>query len=128
MGEKEVTMLIDARRDSVANGDDRRIGPFDLPPETSLAAAVAHLREEGFLATIRGGKATWTLEAGDKTLAVVAQQWTEPRFLVDPARPITEFASETGEVTLTFRYYKQRDPAQIFKALTTDRNPTRPPR
>lgn len=114
-------MLIDARRDSVANGDDRRVGPFDLPPETTLASAVAHLREAGFLATIRGGKATWILEARGEALAVVAQQWAEPRFLVDPARPITEFASETGEPSLMFRYYRQRDPDDVFEELAAGR-------
>ncbi|WP_433478411.1 hypothetical protein ACQPZP_16060 [Spirillospora sp. CA-142024] len=97
---------------------------IELPPETSLARVVAHLLERHFLATIAGGKATWILVAGGP-LAVVAQQWDEPRFLVDPSRPIGSFAAEGGGVSLMFRYWKQNDPDRVFEDLAAGREPER---
>ncbi|MEV4758931.1 hypothetical protein AB0J86_28080 [Micromonospora sp. NPDC049559] len=110
-------MIINVDRGSVAAGDDAlpHAQTIELSPETALADVVAHLRDRHFLAVIAGGKATWILVA-DRPLAVVAQQWEQPRFLVDPSRPIGSFAVE-GRVALMFRYWKQHDPDHVFEEL-----------
>jgi hypothetical protein len=118
--------MINVDRDSVAMGDDilPHSESIDLPSETALADVIAHLREVGFLAVIAGGKATWILEA-DRPLAVVAQQWEEPRYFVDRSRPISSFASHDGRVSLMFRYWKQRDPDYVFAEIAAGRKPVR---
>jgi hypothetical protein len=119
-------MMINVDRWSVAMGDDvlPHAQTIDLPGETSLADVVAHLVERHFLATIAGGKATWILDA-DRPLAVVAQQWDEPRFLVDASAPINSFGAEGRGVSLMFRYWKQHDPDQVFEELAAGREPER---
>ncbi|TDE23998.1 hypothetical protein [Actinomadura sp. 6K520] len=118
-------MMINVDRSSVAAGDDvlPHAETVDLPPETPLADVVAHLLERRFLALIAGGRATWILVAG-RPLAVVAQQWDEPRFLVDSSRPISSFGAE-GRVSLMFRYWKQHDPDHVFAELAAGREPER---
>lgn len=118
-------MIIEVDRGSVAAGDDvlphaRR---FDVPPETSLGDVVAGLLERRFLALIAGGRATWILVA-DRPLAVVAQQWDAPRFLVDASRPIGSFG-DGSTVSLMFRYWKQHDPVRVFAELAAGREPER---
>jgi hypothetical protein len=119
-------MMINVDRGSVAMGDDvlPHARTIDLPPGTSLADVVAHLVEQRFLASIAGGRATWILVA-DRPLAVVAQQWDEPRWLVDPSRPIGSFAVEGRGVSLMFRYWKQHDPDHVFDELAAGREPRR---
>ncbi|MEO3823579.1 hypothetical protein [Actinomadura sp. B10D3] len=119
-------MMIDVDRTSVAMGDDAlpHAETIDLPGETPLAEVVAYLLERNFLATIASGQATWILMAG-RPLAVVAQQWTEPRFLVDAARPISSFGQEGRGVSLMFRYWKQHDPGRVYEELAAGRMPER---
>ncbi len=114
-------------RGSVAVGDDSRphAETIDLPPETTLADVVAHLLERHFLAVIAGGKATWILVTDRQPLAVVAQQWARPRFLVDPSLPIRTWAGEGRGVPLMFRYWKQHDPDHVFDDLAAGREPLR---
>jgi hypothetical protein len=119
-------MRITVDRTSVAMGDDvfPHTETFSVPPETTLAAVVARLVERHYLASIAGGKATWILET-DRPLAVVAQQWTEPRFLVDASQPISSFAVEGRGVSLMFLYWKQHDPDHVFEELAAGRRPRR---
>jgi hypothetical protein len=119
-------MMINVDRGSVGMGDDvlPHAQTIDLPPESSLADVVAYLLERHFLASIAGGKATWILVA-DRPLAVVTQQWDEPRFLVDSSRPISSFGAEGRGVSLMFRYWKQRDPDYVFEELAAGRQPRR---
>ncbi|TDC25690.1 hypothetical protein E1265_06385 [Streptomyces sp. 8K308] len=122
-------MRVTVDRGSVAMGDDvlPHAETTELPPETPLADIVARLLERHFLATIAGGRATWILVAGDRRpLAVVAQQWDEPRFLVDPALPIGSLPTgEENGLSLMFRYWKQHDPDHVFAELAAGREPTR---
>ncbi|MFG2245755.1 hypothetical protein [Spirillospora sp. NPDC048823] len=112
-------------RGSVAMGDDAlpHAETIDLPPETSLSDVVAYLLDRHFLASIASGEATWILVA-DSPLAVVAQQWDEPRYLVDSSRPINSFGAD-GRVSLMFRYWKQHDPDHVFEELAAGREPGR---
>ena len=119
-------MMINVDRGSVAMGDDvlSHAQTIDLQPGTSLADCVAYLLERHFLASIAGGRATWILVA-DRPLAVVAQQWDEPRFLVDSSRPISSFGAEGRGVSLMFRYWMQHDPDHVFEELAAGREPRR---
>lgn len=61
----------------------------------------------------------------DRPLAVVAQQWDAPRFLVDASRPISSFAADGRGVSLMFRYWKQHDPDHVYEELAAGRLPER---
>lgn len=106
-------------RDSVAAGDDA-----DAPHEWRIAAdpdatvdrVVRTILSARYLATIAGGEATWIVE-GTRPLAVVAQQWTEPSFLVDPLTPIHAVVRASGVPHLEVRYWTQVAPERVVEAL-----------
>ena len=118
---KRLTLVI--WRDSVAAGDDA-----DAPHEWQLtvdAAAtvdsvVRTIQSAGYLASIAGGEATWIIE-GARPIAVVAQQWTEPRFLVDRAMPMREVVKPSGRPHVEVRYWIQVSPDRVFDALRAGR-------
>lgn len=117
-------MIIEVDRQSVAMGDDMwsHAERIEVPDEATLAEVVDQLVARPFLAFIAGGRATWILEVDGKAVAVVAQQWDEPRYLIDGSRTIRSF----GEgASLMFKYWKQNDPDEVFEELAAGRKPTR---
>jgi hypothetical protein len=110
-------MIINVDRSSVEVGDD--VSPHamrvDLSESSTIAEAVAYLRQRKFLAPIAGGRATWVLEVNGRPAAVIAQQWPEPKFAVDPS---TSLGSLGSEVSLMFRYRAQIDPDDLFDTLS----------
>lgn len=95
----------------MAAGDDADPHVVEVPAGQPLGEVVAGLLERRYLATVAGGQATWVLVGGGRALAVVAQQWAEPRYLVDPATPVGG--------SLLFRYLQQRDPEQVYAGLAS---------
>jgi hypothetical protein len=112
-------MIINVDRSSVAMGDD--VDPhgerIDMSESSTIAEAVAYLRQRKFLVHIAGGRATWVLEVNGKPAAVIAQQWAEPKFAIDPS---TSLGSLGSEVSLMFRYRAQIDPEDLFDTLDED--------
>ena len=110
-------------RDSVCAGDDCD-APHEiervLPLAATLAEFTAEFLDKRYLATISGGKATWVLE-GRGPLAVYAQQWASPRFLVEPTMPLADAALPDGKPSLRFRYRTQEDPEIVFQTLNAVR-------
>ena len=110
-------------RDSVAAGDDA-----DAPHEWRLSVGadetvdqvVRTITAARYLASISTGEATWIIE-GARPIAVVAQQWTEARFLVDPGMPIQELVKPSGEPHVQARYWIQVNPDRVFDALREGR-------
>ena len=106
-------------RDSVAMGDD-----VDAPHEwsvpvandTPIGAVVATMLKSGYLASIASGKATWIVE-GDRPLAVVAEQWAVPRWLVAPELPVSMFVRPDGRPHLEVRSWCQVDPDRVYDCL-----------
>jgi len=100
-------------RDSVCAGDDG-----DAPHEIrmnfgaiSLREAVSQIVAARYLASITGGCATWVL-VGRVPLAVLAQQWSEPEFLVDPDGPLEDHLADPPK--LHFRYLAQKEPQEVL--------------
>ncbi len=106
-------------RDSVAAGDDVD-APHELriasPGHQSLDSLVTRIIQANYLASIAGGKATWILKSGNRALAVVAQQWPAPCFLV-PAEHSARSYLSGGECDLEFIYWCQVDPGRVFECL-----------
>jgi hypothetical protein len=109
-------------RDSVCAGDD-----CDAPHEMrmpvrgeSLRTITARLLEAHYPASISGGRATWILqpsENSDRSLAVIAQQWPEPRFLVLADEDVFAYVRQDSKPHLYLRYWCQVDPEWVFTCL-----------
>lgn len=110
-------------RDSVAAGDDAD-APHEwrlaISAEATVADVVNGIASAGYLASISTGEATWIIE-GARPIAVVAQQWTEPRFLVDSATPVHELVKPSGQPHIEVRYWIQVSPDCVFDALRAGR-------
>lgn len=109
-------------RDSVCAGDD-----CDAPHEIlisgrdeSLRRVTHRLLEAQYLASIAGGRATWILQTGmssGQPLAVIAEQWSRPRFLVEPESPTVTYIQHDAHPHLYLRYWCQVDPERVFECL-----------
>jgi hypothetical protein len=106
-------------RDSVAMGDDMD-APHEwilsLPANAPIAEVVEQIERKKYLPQIAGGQASWILE-GDQPLAVIAQQWKEPRWLVGQGVPVEQVYRKAGDPHLNLRYWCQADPEEVFEAL-----------
>ncbi|MFI6449702.1 hypothetical protein [Kitasatospora sp. NPDC050543] len=113
-------MRVTLTRSSVSMGDDTD-APHEvvreLPDDMSLAELARWVRENRYLAQISGGRATWTMRCGAEVVAVLAQQWEEPRYLADPAAPLSDFAGTAGAVGVWFRYHEQQSPDGVHAGL-----------
>jgi len=112
-------MKVLATRDSVAAGDDvhaphERI--FSFPDSLSPLQLIARIVADGYLATIAGGKATWSAVSG-RPLAVVAQEWREPRGVPWREPPLSELEQRDGLYCIHFNYHAQRDPEAVLAIL-----------
>lgn len=112
-------MIVNVDRSSVAMGDDAypHAQRVEMSEGSTIAEAVASLRIRKFLAHIAGGRATWLLEVNGRPAAVIAQQWAEPKFAIDPS---TELGSLGPEVSLMFRYRAQIDPDDLYDTIEGD--------
>jgi hypothetical protein len=112
-------------RDSVAAGDD-----CDAPHELviavgsdSLGSFVNRLLGAHYLPGISGGRATWILESGrdiGRPLAVIAQQWAQPRFLVPPDAHVLTYIEPRAKPHLHLIYWCQVDPDKVFQCFQRD--------
>jgi hypothetical protein len=114
-----MTLRIHVTRDSVAAGDDADAPherTFSFRDSPSPLAAVARIVAEGYLARIFGGKATWSVESG-VLLAVVAQQWSEPRLVPWQEPAWLQLDQAGGIYRLHFNYHAQIDPEIVLRIL-----------
>jgi hypothetical protein len=110
-------------RDSVAAGDDAD-APHEwrmpISGETTIADVATRIASAGWLASITTGEATWIVE-GARPLAVLAQQWPEPRHLVAPSTRVHDLVDRAGKPHLQARYWLQVNPDRVFEALRDGR-------
>lgn len=112
-------MKIRVTRDSVAAGDDMdapHTKIISLSDSAAVEDMISAICASGYLATIQGGKATWSVVSGFP-IAVVAQQWQNPRFL--PCQPLdtSKLQFKDGVVGIHFNYHAQQDPDVVFEVL-----------
>ena len=110
-------------RDSVCMADDCD-APHELVlpvvDDESLRGVVGGLLKASYLAAIAGGRATWILETGGqeaRPLAVLAQQWRHPRFLVEPDAAVTAYVGPSTVPHLYLKYWCQVNPERVFGCL-----------
>ena len=112
-------------RDSVAAADD-----MDPPHAKTVRVSDASSVETIVLAVIgsyslpriSGGRATWCLSSS-VPLAVVAQEWDEPRFLPRLPRLAEADGAAPARLELHFSYFAQMDPEVVFDVLRRLRLP-----
>jgi hypothetical protein len=106
-------------RDSVAMGDDgdapheRR---FSYPDATAIEDVIERIVASGYLASIQGGRATWSVVSG-LPIAVVAQQWKKPRAVQWEPVKASSLQSRNGVVGLHFNYHAQVEPDVVLDVL-----------
>jgi hypothetical protein len=113
------SLTLAVERDSVCMADDINAPHavrVSICADSSLAQVLQTVLEPGYLPQIAGGLATWIVES-DKPLAVIAQQWRSPRFLIDPNTRIARCVPLNNPRPLFFRYWCQVDPNAVFKCL-----------
>lgn len=118
------SLFLTADRDSVCAGDDCE--SHARPFVASLGALMPELIQLATsacrLAGIAGGNATWIVEAGGyggKPIAVVAQQWEEPRLLVPEPTTVEDLFAD-HKTKIFFKYWCQANPDAVFNALASN--------
>ena len=112
-------MKLHITRDSVALGDD-----IDAPHDASLTIheprsipeLVAAVIERYPLPRISAGRATWVLMSR-VPLAVLAQEWSEPRTFTRPADWSRDLDWEGKTLRLHIRYLAQKPPDLVYEVL-----------
>ena len=113
-------MKIKLTRDSVAAGDDcyaPHLKEFEVLDDILISSFLENILDTNYLASISGGKAAWSL-ASSKPLAIVAQQWTEPKYLVWNNPTVSELSDGNGVLRLKFNYHAQLNPDIVYEVLS----------
>jgi hypothetical protein len=114
-----VSITLHLTRDSVAAGDDLD-APHELAllvtDDTTTEAMVQAILEANYLPRIADGVATWSV-VSDRPLAVIAQQWPEPRMVSDLPHPPEQLRREAGGYRFHVNYHVQQDPETVLEVL-----------
>lgn len=106
-------------RDSVAAGDDIDAPhwiEFEIDEKETAISLVTKILEMDYLACISGGEATWSLVASNP-IAVIAQQWEEPKLFAMLNPSLAELFDGKQEVKLRFNYHAQIDPNTAYEVI-----------
>ncbi len=117
-------MTLNVERESVCAGDDAHsphAKRFRLQANGTLSDALSAILVDGYLLTISSARVTWIAVAKDGPVAVLAQQGTEPKFLIDPTTLVADCVTPKAPVGLFFRYWGQADPEVVFERLKSGR-------
>ena len=110
-------MRVILTRDSVCAGDDINAPHskklfFFWPP--TIEALIRKIQDSNYLAQISGGKATWIAKIDGTSVAVVAQEWSAPKYFISSKQKIRRLR-DCQSVELFFEYLAQADPEEAFK-------------
>jgi hypothetical protein len=112
-------MNIYATRGSVAAGDDGDAPhgrSFNLPDGTPLQDVLKHIQAARYLPSISGGLATWSV-ASNRPVAVLAQQWAEPKMVATFPEDLQGLDWKDGTLRLHFNYHAQIDPDSVCRVF-----------
>ncbi|MES2545280.1 MAG: hypothetical protein V4548_10370 [Bacteroidota bacterium] len=115
--QKQITVT----RDSVAMSDD-----FDAPHliiinvdvDAKINEILDLIKRLKYLPKIAGSYATWSV-ASNQPLAIIAQEWTEPKLICSPEYPVQGLNEFYNIEKLHFNYYAQENPDTVYKILST---------
>ena len=106
-------------RDSVAAGDDifpRHEIRIKTEGGETFESVLGKILATHYLPSILGGKATWIV-VGKSPLAVVAQQWSKPHYLVEPVAHIEKLIELENSHHLEFMYWCQVEPNKVVASI-----------
>jgi hypothetical protein len=114
-----MSLTLHLTRDSVAAGDD-----VDAPHEMALLVAdeatteemIAAIQAAEYLPRIASGRATWSVFS-ERTLAVIAQQWPEPRMVSDGPHPPGQLQQDGSGYRFHVKYHAQQDPETVLAMM-----------
>jgi len=109
-------MQILLTRESVAMGDDNDAPhhrELTVADDMSLLVIIKLVLQSRYLATIGGGRATWAI-VSRIPIAIVAQQWAEPKMLV-PVLSLSGLNFSDNVLSVHFDYRVQQDPYLIYE-------------
>jgi len=111
--------VIFINRESVCMGDDCEDHEleFKVNESTTLCELIIELFNMRYLASIGGGKATWVLRYKTQLLAVIAQEWDKPQYLVDENIKLYDLLNSCERIELFFEYLMQINPGIVYKKL-----------
>jgi len=121
MTQKKITIT----RDSVSMGDDslgRVASVIEISDEDRIATILTMIMDMGYLPKISGGKATWSV-ATNRPLAIIAQEWQEPKLIVPKEFPFQGSRISNYIERLHFNYFAQLDPDVVYQVLSRFRIP-----
>jgi hypothetical protein len=110
-------------RDSVDGADDMEapnVAQVMIEGPYTLIDILKSIVESSYLPEIHGGRATWSV-AYIEPLAVIAQQWKEPKLFPWSEYPLDDELLKIER--LHFNYYAQEDPEVVFSVLRRFRLP-----
>lgn len=115
-------MIVAVDRASVHPGDDTQshARTFECPNGATLRDIITMIAESGWLASIAGGLATWSV-ASNVIVAVVAQQWREPKMMLGVGMIDHLLDRRDGVLHLYFNYHAQIDPKIVYDVLSSAR-------
>jgi len=109
-------------RDDVHASDDAPSRLVVLHGAMTMVEVLEHATAGGYLPQISGGRATWVAETNGGSMgalmpiAVLAQQWAEPRFLIASSATVSDHFGEVAP-RLRFRYRCQVEPSVVLQTL-----------
>ena len=116
-------IIIKVARDSVAMGDDctaPNAREFEVEQNSTLADFCDLIIKNYYLPSIWGGEATWVLTFQNQPIAVLAQQWGSPKYLVDSSETVSSYMNrliDPPHYHFWFDYKCQKDPEKIYRNL-----------
>ena len=112
-------MRVTVGRDEVHMGDNAPDLELHVEDDATIYDVLFAIHKEKYLPGISGGQACWVVE-GAKPVAVIAQQWMIPKWLVSPHLPVSALRNPKGRTDFTVEYLTQADPEQVYVSLRGD--------
>ena len=114
-----LSMRVTVGRDEVHWGDNALDLELQVEDGATIYDVLFAMHKQKYLPGISGGQACWVVE-GAKPVAVIAQQWMIPKWLVSPNLPVSVLRNPEGRTDFTVEYLTQADPEEVYTRLRGD--------
>ncbi|MBL1319962.1 MAG: hypothetical protein COA63_002720 [Methylophaga sp.] len=115
-------MKIHLTRDSIAMGDDVDASHFhtiELPENVTIIEIVGAIINSNYLASIAGGKASWSL-VSNNPIAIIAQQWSQAKILPQFNHSLGSLLKDAGGYKCHINYHAQLDPDIVCSVMSSN--------
>jgi len=89
---------------------------FDVKDHVTVYDLAHMAIKNDYLAKIEGGKATWVMMLGLKKLCVLAQQWKNPKMLIEKDTRVSDLTC-SDNLVFYFSYEGQVSPSKLKNSL-----------